>query len=491
MARVATGGSCHRYVACSARGVAGITESGQVFAYGAVGKRRYKAPTIVCDARDEHAAFTQIFAGESDLALVDGDGGLYMLVNDNKKCNVVRIPAETFGTSRMSKVAFGYDIALFLTADGKLVTAGRRDCPATGLGADVEAEVLKKTLGLKHRKHVVRQIQWEHANTGHLLGIACSKRLCAVWSGNAVWVWGESATRFLGGSSMDCGVDVYTPTRVQGLDFGDDAIKQVSLSEHIGVVSEAGEVYLWGNNQAGQLATGDFCRQRLTPCKLDRNLLNGGRVCRIVLSGMHTTFLMQGGEVWNVGHSIYSEQKDPYREPTSSFGMQRVMEIDCGTNHAVALNEEGVLYVWGLPVGCVTGVLQEPELPVGSGVRICYLRERKDLNGRIGKILKDLDHASGRYAVEIRGFSADSAPYSCNRVKAANVKHIESDALPRQMFSSWFDDEPVGHWHLLSAKKALAFAMALHVRLGSDSAAHGLHPELLRQIVAGQAFTGR
>ena len=225
-----TGSSCHRYVACSARGVAGITESGRVFVYGAVGKRRYTTPTIVCDVRDEHAAFTQIFAGESDLALVDGDGGLYMLVNDNKKCNVVRIPAETFGTSRINKVAFGYDIALFLTSDGKLFTAGRRDCPATGRGADVKAEVLKKRLGLQDPNNVVREIQMDHANTEHLVGICCSKRVCAVWSRNAVWVWGKSASRFFGSSCVESGEDVYTPTRVQGLDFGDDSIQQVSLS---------------------------------------------------------------------------------------------------------------------------------------------------------------------------------------------------------------------------------------------------------------------
>lgn len=490
MARVATGSSCHRYVACSARGVAGITESGKVFLYGAVGKRRYTTPTIVCDARDEHAAFTQIFAGTgpSDLALVDGNGGLYMLVNDNKKCNVVRIPAETFGTSRINKVAFGYDIALFLTSDGKMFTAGRRDCPATGCGADVKAEALKKILGLEDPNNAVREIEWDHANTGHLLGICCSKRVCAAWSRDAVWVWGESATRFLGSSCVEWGEDVYTPTRVQGLNFGDDPIKQVSLSEHIGVVSEAGEVYLWGNNQAGQLATGGFGRQQLTPCKLDRNLLNGGRVRRIVLSGMQTTFLMQGGEVWNAGHSIYSEQKDPYPEPTSSFGMERVMEIDCGTNHAVALNEEGVLYVWGLAVGTVTGVLQEPELRMGSDVRLCGLRTKTDLNGRMGKILKDIDHVSGRYEVEVRGYSTDIEQYCYSRVKAANLKHIRDHAIPKAVSSSWFEHEPVGLWHQLSAKKVLAFAMALHVRLGSDSAAFGLLPELLRQIVARHAL---
>ena len=127
---------------------------------------------------------------------------------------------------------------MFLTKEGEVFTAGWRDCPATGCGADVKAEVLKKTLGMESRNHVVRQIQWGQGNTGGLLGISCSKRICAVWSTDAVWVWGKSATYLLGRSCGERGEDVYTPTRVQGLDFGGDAVKQVSISEHIGVVSE-------------------------------------------------------------------------------------------------------------------------------------------------------------------------------------------------------------------------------------------------------------
>jgi hypothetical protein len=106
----------------------------------------------------------------------------------------------------------------------------------------------------------------------------------------------------------------------------------------------------------------------------------------------------------------------------------------------------------------------------------------------MGKILKDIDHASGRYEVEIRGYGTEIESYSYNRAKAANVKHIRDAAIPKAVSSSCFEHEPVGLWHQLSAKNVIAFAMALHVRLGSDSAAFGLLPELLRQIVARHAL---
>jgi hypothetical protein len=488
MARMPTGSSPYRSVVCTGAGVAFITASGRVFVYGAVAERCYTKPTMVCDATHDHASFTQIFAGASDLALVDDDGGLYMLAHDNKKRNVLRIPADTFGGSAVHKVAFGFDIALFLTLDNELFTAGRPACAATGCGVNVKAEVLKKTLRLQHRKNVVRRIKWGQENTTGLVGISCDKRICAVWSRDAVWVWGESAIHLLGSSWGEWGVDVYTPTKVQGLHFGDDAVKEVSISEHIAVVSEAGEAYLWGDNRSGQLATGDLVR-RFTPCKLSRDVLGGASVRSIRVSSMHTAFLTDKGEVWNVGFLINDVHQDVYREPMLSFGMERVMEIDCGYKHAVAVNEEGVLYVWGWELRALaSGVLQEPKLSAGSDVRVYDLRTRTDLNGRMGKILKDMDHASGRYEVEIRGYSTEIEPYCYSRVKAAHLKHIRDHAIPKAVLSSWFEHEPVGLWHQLSAKKVLAFAMALHARLGSDSAAFGLLPELLRQIVARNAL---
>lgn len=488
MARVATGSLPNRSTVCTGGGVVFTTESGRFGVYGAVAGCCYTKPTMVCDATHDHAAFTQIFAGASDLALVDDDGGLYMLTHDDKKRNVVRIPVDTFGGSGVHKVAFGYDIALFLTLDNKLFTAGRAACAATGCGADVKAEVLKKALRLGRGKQVVREIKWEQDKAQQFAGISCAKRICAVWSRDAVWVWGESATPFLGSSWGEFGQDVFTPTKVRGLDLGDDAVKEVSISEHIAVVSEAGEAYLWGDNRSGQLATGDF-RRRFTPCKLSRDVLGGASVRSIRVSSQHTAFLTDKGEVWNVGFLITDVHKDVYHEPMLSFGMERVMEIDCGYNHAVAVNEEGVLYVWGAHVGgLASGVLQEPELSAGSDVRVYDLRTRTDLNGRMGKILKDMDHASGRYEVEIRGYSTEIEPYCYCKVKAANVKHIRDNAIPKAVLSSWFEHEPVGLWHQLSAKKVLAFAMALHVRLGSDSAAFGLLPELLRQIVARHAL---
>jgi hypothetical protein len=206
------------------------TESGRFGVYGAVAECCHTKPTIICDARHDHATFTQIFAGASDLALVDEHGGLCMLANDNKKRTVVRIPADTFGASAVHKVAFGYDIALFLTSDNKLFTAGRPACAATGCGVNVKADASKKTLRLQHRKNVVRRIQWGQENTTGLAGISCDKRICAVWSRDAVWVWGESAMHLLGSSWGEWGEDVYTPTKVQGLHFADDAVKEVSIS---------------------------------------------------------------------------------------------------------------------------------------------------------------------------------------------------------------------------------------------------------------------
>jgi alpha-tubulin suppressor-like RCC1 family protein len=116
-------------------------------------------------------------------------------------------------------------------------------------------------------------------------------------------------------------------------------------------LTEAGEVYAWGDNESGQLGVGDK-ENRLTPVKVP----GLQRVKAIAAGALHSLALTEAGEVYAWGHlgfkyaegrlvAIEEHPTPEIVEIVGSFG--RVKTIAAGAGYSLALTDMGYVYAWG------------------------------------------------------------------------------------------------------------------------------------------------
>lgn len=361
----------------------------------------------------------------------------------------MHIPREIFGGSFVSALAFGDAHVLVATCDNKLIAAGYASSAAISHGRDIEPGVFGEMLNNHrsvHCQYVMREIELQAIGyLGRILGVACAASTSCFWTRDGVWLWGVHACIFLNTPAQ---ADVYKPTRVSHLG-GTGSVKQVSLGpKHMGVARTSAEAFAWGENDCGQLATGDK-RPRRTPSKVCHPALKARGVEKIVAHGKHTTFLTGTGEVWTVGCLCKDSEHILAPLPLACFGGQLVTDIDAYKHYAAAVTRDGVLYTWGRAIGDTQGVLKPPEVCTASAV---MLQGPRAHTGAV--------HSSGTMTGE----------YLCE------------SRVPMAVCSSWFGSEEVGHWRRWARARALAFAMTAHARLGRKSPARDLVSELLRHV---------
>jgi alpha-tubulin suppressor-like RCC1 family protein len=118
---------------------------------------------------------------------------------------------------------------------------------------------------------------------------------------------------------------------------------------HSGLVTENGEVFMWGYNNAGQLGVGAGIFGVTTPRKTEIPEFVTDLACGFY----HSLALTQSGNVYSWGTNKFGalgirsteNQVDPVRNPY----LRNVIRIACGTKHSVALTADGEVLTWGNP----------------------------------------------------------------------------------------------------------------------------------------------
>jgi alpha-tubulin suppressor-like RCC1 family protein len=405
-------------------------------------------PTVICASTPAHVRFTQIFNSTCFLGLLDDDGEFHFSPHWTGG-HTMHIPREIFGGSFVSALAFGDAHVLVATRDNKLFAAGYASSAAISHGRDIEPGIFGEMLNnhrSTHCHYVVREIELQAIGyPGRILGVACAASKSCFWTGDGVWLWGVDVCIFLDTAAL---ANVYKPTRVSHLG-GTGCVKQVSMGpKHMGVTRTSAEAFAWGENDCGQLATGDK-RPRRTPTKVCHPDLKARGVEKIVAYGEHTTFLTGTGEVWTVGRLCKDSEHILAPLPVACFGGQRVVEIDAHKQYAAAVTRHGVLYTWGRAIGDSQGVMGPPALCNAS-------------------------------VVMLHGACARTGPVHSSQKTTG--EYLRESRVPRAVFSSWFGYEEVGHWGRWARARALAFAMTAHARLGSKSPARDWVSEILQHI---------
>jgi alpha-tubulin suppressor-like RCC1 family protein len=218
---------------------------------------------------------------------------------------------------------------------------------------------------------------------------------CALTAGGGVWCWGYNQNGELGNGGT---IDGNVPTPVSGLESGvkaiesgDDhtcavtaegALKCWGFNEygqlgdgtkisrdlpvaagglnagvqsaaagwgHTCILTDAGAVKCWGNNEYGQLGYGQDAEVRFTPVDVDGL---GGGVIAITADGGSNCALIAGGGMRCWGNNQYGQLGDGTAEnridPVAVSGMaQGVAKAAAGWNHTCAIGGTGELWCWG------------------------------------------------------------------------------------------------------------------------------------------------
>jgi alpha-tubulin suppressor-like RCC1 family protein len=113
-------------------------------------------------------------------------------------------------------------------------------------------------------------------------------------------------------------------------------------------INEEGQVYAWGLNDKGQLGEGTYTNQ---PSPV--NLAGLNNVKEIATSGNHTLALKEDGTVWAWGNNDHGQlgngtiNVNGIHTPNQVSGLTNIKAIAVGSNHSIALDESGHVYLWG------------------------------------------------------------------------------------------------------------------------------------------------
>ena len=118
---------------------------------------------------------------------------------------------------------------------------------------------------------------------------------------------------------------------------------------HVAVLSDMGQVYLWGSNSEGQLGMGDFSQRNL-PVPL---VYFTAPVLEVKTGAYHTVFLDTFGLVYvcglnsngQLGSGEGVEAKTPMN--VAKIASQNITSIASGHYHVFGIGEDGVMWAWG------------------------------------------------------------------------------------------------------------------------------------------------
>ena len=185
---------------------------------------------------------------------------------------------------------------------------------------------------------------------------------CAVSDRGQVRCWGRNLRGQLGRGGRDNMGDDETVSEMSSVSLGERATAVAAGFAHSCAVTDRGNLFCWGANEAGQLGYGDTTDYGLLPGERpeDRGPVPlGAKAIGVAAGAKHTCALLEGGDVlcWGRGESGQTGRGDrlswgdtPQRFP--SVG-QRValggpaVAISAGDLHSCALMANGTARCWG------------------------------------------------------------------------------------------------------------------------------------------------
>jgi alpha-tubulin suppressor-like RCC1 family protein len=285
--------------------------------------------------------------------------------------NRVPRPVTGFGLERITQIAAGRGHCAAVTEGGKLLLWGRNGYGQCGTGT-AGGSVLAAT---RCDSGALADVDLR------VVFVACGGyHTMALTSDGGVIAFGDNGFGQLGTSNNDTQL---TPERLACAVL--DGVRIVGCAAGASftqLVSDDGRVFAMGQNNYGQLGTGDTTNVN-TPTEIDAAHFGGAPVAAVACGVEHTLVITRGeGKLYCWGNGAYGRtglgHMDDATTPQSVVGAladARVVRIAGGLHHSCALAEDGRLFAFGgcggIPAAGQQGtpqLLQEGALAAGATV---------------------------------------------------------------------------------------------------------------------------
>lgn len=245
-----------------------------------------------------------------------------------------------FSTKSVRDVAGGNEVLAVVMKDGAVYTCGLNKSGQCGNGTFEERVIVATPV---------------RALSGIPIDLVAAANGCehmlAVASDGAVYSWGYNDRGQLGlGSTIS---KSHTPRLIDSLREKYSITHAAVSYHHSAVVSNAGELLMFGMNDCGQLGL-DHTQHQHTPQLVDA--LSSQVIVKVACGLYHTVAVTAGGEVYAFGKNDYGQLglgharnvKVPHLVKISiSENDEKIVDVSCGYYHTVVITEKGKLITWG------------------------------------------------------------------------------------------------------------------------------------------------
>lgn len=270
--------------------------------------------------------------------------------------------APTFGTlSSATAVAAGETHSMALKKDSTMVAWGNY---SGGLLGNPNASGISTAVPV---------LNSSGASLSNATAIATGYDHSVALVGGAVYTWGDNyyGQLGLGNNATDVGTHTahVTPTAVTIT--GTPTITAIAAgSDFTLALDSSGNVWAWGDNSYGQLGNGSTSTNNPTPGQVTN--LSGIKVIAIAAGWAHALAVDNSGAVWawglnysgQLGNSTNMNSYSGNPVPVKMAGLSGASAVSAGYIHSMALDGSGNVWAWG---GNTSGQLgQDPMTPLIS-----------------------------------------------------------------------------------------------------------------------------
>jgi len=288
-------------------------------------------------------------------------------VTNTTGCKCVTTPGAVSGLTNVIAASAGANHSLALKDDGTVWAWGHNSDAQLGDGTSTNRSTpVRVGVGVTGFSDIIAI----DAGGRHNL---------ALKSDGTVWAWGDNNSGQIGNGTL---TDLVLVVQITSLSNNILAIS--AGTAHSMALSKTGQVYVWGQNDAGQLGNGTSSGYAVTPT-LNTNISG---VAQIQAAGFHNVALKTDGTVWawgvnfagQIGNgtaaSISGCQCMPTPTQSSITGVIAIRSETGG--HTLARKKDGTIWAWGhnssgqigngtTNTGIQSGVLTPVQSSVGSG----------------------------------------------------------------------------------------------------------------------------
>lgn len=200
--------------------------------------------------------------------------------------------------------------------------------------------------------------------------------------GTALFVWGDNAFGKLGVGDICADLK---PTRL-GYQFPSRCTALAASGRSTGVVTESGELFLWGDVYDGTKGTVRYTPQRVNfPPRTTVRSISMGQAHIMALDAAGHLYTWGMGLDGRLGHGDAGNRDSP----TVVTGLEEagvaVMAIAAGASHCLAADAEGTVWSWGCGLAGALGLGNEENCLVPAPIDTASLMPTEILDGATGE----------------------------------------------------------------------------------------------------------